>query len=149
MYPLAKAIKSYMTRFMNYTNKKYNRAKRRTKVWSNTGHVFRAIPPLRKTADMIRRDKKSRFKLSQLLIDELKKLKDYDLLEHKLYGATKSYPYLIKDILKTLVKDGKWTTKQANDYLVKTYGKERAALILKPKSTLKDAAPFRLKVNYD
>ena len=149
MYPLAKAIKSYMTRFMNYTNKKYNRAKRRTKLWASTGHVFRVIPQVRKTVDMLRRDKKSRFRRSQSIINELKRLKKYDFLEDELNTITTSFPYLIKDILNTLVKDGKWTAKQANDYLVKTYGKEQAAKLSLGKSTLKDAVPLRLKVNYD
>lgn len=149
MYPLAKAIKSYMTRFMNYSNKKYNRAKRRTNLWANTGHFFRVIPPVRKTLAMVRKDNKSMFMRGKSRIDELKRLKKYDFLEDELNTTTASFPYLIKDILKTLVKDGKWTTKQANDYLVKKYGKEQAAKLSLGKSTLKDAPPFRLKVNYD
>lgn len=145
MYPLAKAIKSYMTRFMNYTNKKYTRANRRTKVWVAKGHVFRTIPKIRSSIDRMFRYRNS--PALKHFIEHWMETKDYEALVTGLNSTNLYRPYFTKKILDFLVKEGQWTTKQANDFLVKKYGKERAAIILKPKSTLKDAPPLRLKVN--
>lgn len=145
MYPLAKAIKSYMTRFMNFTKSKYTRAKRKTKVWASKGHVLRTIPKFRSSIDKALRV--SRTISHPRMVERFMKTKNYKALVGELSTTNIYHPYFIKKILDFLVKEGQWTTKQANDFLVKKYGKERATIILKPKSTLKDATPLRLKVN--